>query len=49
MKHVIVLTKSGLREYWKDWSFDRIEAVLHRMKFSYWEIGIVNKPKEDKP
>lgn len=40
MKHIIFLYKGKVYTRQKDWDFNRIEAVLHRLGCQYWEIGI---------
>lgn len=40
MKHIIFVYRSRVYESYKDWSVDKIEAVLVRLGATYWEIGI---------
>jgi len=37
--HIMVTYKGKFYQYFKNWTFERIEKVLTRMGASYWEIG----------
>jgi len=42
-KHIIFTLNGRVYSRMKDWSIERIEAVLNRLGSEYWEIGIDNR------